>query len=216
MLVWVIGLPVFFFCVLRSNQQTIRDIAKKNATTKLEKLKIDTFQNRYGFLISGVHIEFYYWEVVVMLRKSLIIFACEFLSSISPNVQILTTMLIVIISIVSVAGLQPLENKQSNAINIFSQAVHLVWMYNGLYYVTGYRKPYMDPATGVDWVFIPFISIPSFGFFIFWLMQMKTQILVSLYNNNMTAFKTLTCGLMDEKAFYNNHVVEAGTRAEVQ
>lgn len=89
-------------------------------------------------------------------------------------------------------------------------------MYNGLYYVTGYRKPYMDPTTGVDWFFIPFISIPSFGFFIFWLMQMKTQVLVSLYNNNMTAFKILTCGLMDEKAFYNNHVVEAEPGNEIK
>ena len=39
----------------------------------------------------------YYWEVVVMLRKMLIIFCVEYLASVADIVQILATMLVVII-----------------------------------------------------------------------------------------------------------------------
>lgn len=45
-----------------------------------------SFMSRYGFLTLGIHEDFYYWEVVVMLLKTVVIFSIEVLSSISNEV----------------------------------------------------------------------------------------------------------------------------------
>jgi hypothetical protein len=46
--------------------------------------------------------DYYYWEILVMIRKMLIIFCIEYLASVAGEVQILTTMLVVVVSTVSV------------------------------------------------------------------------------------------------------------------
>lgn len=141
-----------------------------------------------------------------MLRKMLIIFCVEYLASVAGEVQILTTMLVVVVSTMSVVYAKPFDCSTENAFNVFSQAVHLIWLYDGLYYVTGNGKPWMDPDSAVKWVFIIFISVPSFGFFLLWLAKVKDQILIIVFKTNRTLWKVLTLGLVNQEKFASEYV----------
>lgn len=58
LVVWGLGVPFFAFVLLSR---------KKN------KLKVLEVKERYGFLYNGYKHEFYYWEVILMYRKILIV-----------------------------------------------------------------------------------------------------------------------------------------------
>jgi len=57
------------------------------------------------------------------------------------------------------------------------------------------------PDSGVNWIFIVFISVPSFGFFLLWLAKVKDHILIIVYKANRTAWKVLTCGRVNAEEF---------------
>jgi hypothetical protein len=65
----------------------------------------------------------FYWELVVMTRKMIVIFATEFLSSVSSEVQVLVSILIIIASIMSIIKIKPFLNNETNFSNIYSQQV---------------------------------------------------------------------------------------------
>ena len=64
----------------------------------------------------------------------------------------------------------------------------------------------MDPDSGWRWVFILFITIPSFGFFLLWLAKVKDQILVVIFKTNRTLWKVLTLGLINQERFVAEYV----------
>ena len=54
---------------------------------------------KYGFLFSGYNARTFYWEVVIMYRKILIIAASVFLSTISTEAQVLVVIFVIVVSI---------------------------------------------------------------------------------------------------------------------
>ena len=75
LLAYVIGIPMFFFALLKKNR------------TKLSLDKHVKF--RYSTLIIGYRPERYYWEVVISLRKAAIVAISVFLLQFGPRVQTL-------------------------------------------------------------------------------------------------------------------------------
>jgi len=64
----------------------------------------------------------------------------------------------------------------------------------------------MNPESGINWVFIIFISVPSFGFFLLWLAKVKDQILIIVYKTNRTLWKVLTLGMVNQEEFNNKYI----------
>jgi len=125
---WIIGVPSYFFYVLRHNQKLIKHLEDKDNDVlynlpKAERYEVESFMKRYGFLFMGVNLDYYYWEICVMLRKVAIIFATEFLSSVSGVVQVLVAVMIMVASIMLVIRHRPFEDRAATKANIFSQAV---------------------------------------------------------------------------------------------
>ena len=58
LIVWGVGIPLFAFILLR------------NVETKLTKLET---KEKFGFLYNGYKKEFYYWEVIIMYRKIMMV-----------------------------------------------------------------------------------------------------------------------------------------------
>ena len=159
--------------------------------------------------------DYYYWEVLVMVRKMLIIACIECLAAVAGEVQILATMLVVVVSAMSVIYAKPFDCATENAFNIFSQAVHLIWLYDGLYYLVGNGQTWMwAPESGVNWIFIVFISVPSFGFFLLWLAKVKDHILIIVYKTNRTAWKVLTLGTVNAEEFEFKYIDKFHHHAE--
>ena len=136
-LFWVIGLPSYFFFVLKKNKNLIKNLENKDDLPKAERFGVESFMKRYGFLFLGVNFEYYYWEVCVMIRKTAVIFATEFLSSVAGVVQVLVAIIILVAAGMLVIKLRPFEGEEAVKADIFSQAVQLLLMYIGLYYMTG-------------------------------------------------------------------------------
>lgn len=53
-------------------------------------------KEKYGFLYNGYQKRFYYWEVVIMYRKILIIFIAVFISALGAITQALFVFILVI------------------------------------------------------------------------------------------------------------------------
>ena len=79
-------------------------------------------------------------------------------------------------------------------------------LYNGMFYITGSDKWYMDPETGIDWLFLVIIFIPSIMFLLAWLNAIKTQFLIILYMKSTNCFKLVTLNLMDMNKFKAEHI----------
>ena len=125
---WIIGVPAYFFHVLRSNQKLIAHLGGKDNEAlynlpKAERYEVESFMKRYGFLFLGVNLDYYYWEICVMLRKVAVIFATEVLSSVSGVVQVLVAVLIMVAGIMLVIRHRPFEDQEATRANILSQAV---------------------------------------------------------------------------------------------
>jgi hypothetical protein len=82
--IWVLGIPLLAFLVLRKNKRVI-DLMGKKEITKAENEEIFQLKTKYGFLFSGYDARAYYWEIIIMYRKILIIASSVFLSSVSPE-----------------------------------------------------------------------------------------------------------------------------------
>jgi hypothetical protein len=208
--------PAYFFYVLRKNKNLIKNLEDKDNLVlynlpKAERYEVESFMKRYGFLFLGVNLDYYYWEICVMLRKVAIIFATEFLSSVSGVVQVLVAVMIMVAGIMLVIRHRPFEDEAATRANILSQAVQMLLMYIGLYYMTGEGESYMDPESGFDWLSMPFIVIPSLAFFLQWLAKIRTGLLIIAFNSNKGLFKLLTLNLVDANEFFRVHIQHTHT-----
>ena len=52
---------------------------------------------RLGFLTAGYDDKYFYWEIVLLMRKSLLVLMIVFLSSVSPGIQSLTSILVLMV-----------------------------------------------------------------------------------------------------------------------
>ena len=203
---YLILIPIFFLYKLKSDRkQVAASKSLKGKALLKEQDRQTAFTARFGFLLLGMRKDYFYWELVVLARKAIIIFACEFLGSVSSDVQVLVAILICVVNLMANIYIRPLQSKMENAIDIFSQCVQMTLLYNGLFYITGYQS-YLDPDSGVNWFFLCVIFIPSLCFLIMWVLSLKKQVLIVAYGNNRNVFKALTLGLVDQKKFKKTNI----------
>ena len=82
--VWVLGIPLIGLLILRKNKRVF-DLMGKKEITKAENDEIFQLKSKYGFLFSGYDARAYFWEIIIIYRKILIIASTVFLSSVSPE-----------------------------------------------------------------------------------------------------------------------------------
>ena len=72
------------------------------------------FKLRLGFLTQGYVDEYYYWEIVLLLRKTLLVLMLTFLGPVSSGVQSLSAVLLMIVSLVAQISKKPFYDKRLN------------------------------------------------------------------------------------------------------
>ena len=112
MILWTFGIPTFAFILLyREKRMNIDRIYKIPREMRSEE-EIDTLYNtkvKFGFLFSGYKMTHLYWEIVIMYRKLLIIASAVFLSTVSPEMQVLVALFILILFLLLHIKFQPYE-----------------------------------------------------------------------------------------------------------
>jgi hypothetical protein len=82
--IWVFGIPLFALIVLIKNRRVLTLMTKKEITQK-ENEEITELKTKYGFLFAGYGPRTFFWEVIIMYRKILIIMTSVFLSTVSSE-----------------------------------------------------------------------------------------------------------------------------------
>ena len=123
---------------------------------------------KYGFLFNGYNINYFYWEVIIMYRKVLIVMSTVFFSVVSSEVQVLVAICILIISMILQVIYEPFYTKTLNRMEHYSLQVSSLTMYGGMFYITGTHYSYMN-NNWIRWFFMLLIIIPNIIFLLYWI-----------------------------------------------
>ena len=140
-----------------------------------------------------------------MLRKILIIMASVFLSTVSPESQILVVIFIIVSSMFLQIRFDPCYSVTLNKMENYSLLVAAVTIYTGMFYVTGAHYSYMKEQA-VSWFFLVCIVFPNMLFIAYWLINMRIEILKTIYKKNLKPplFAVLSCSRPG--AFYDKYI----------
>ena len=95
------------------------------------------FRTRIGFLTSGYKDEYFYWEILIQIKKLIVIMLVVFLGPISPGAQALSVLFVFVLSFVIHLKVNPYYDESLNRLMVLSQFVFIVTIYIGICYHTG-------------------------------------------------------------------------------
>ena len=87
--------------------------------------------------MQGFEDQFYYWEIVLLLRKTILVLLLTFLAPISAGVQSLSAILLLIGFLVQQLRKQPFYDQRLNMLEASSLVVQISIIYLGLFYLAG-------------------------------------------------------------------------------
>ena len=122
--VWGVGIPALAVVLLR----------RKYRSRTLDTLPV---REVYGFLYESYRPQAYYWEVVVLYRKMVIIFDTVFLSLVSPTIQAITALVICEVAFHLHRSTGPFMTARLNRLEELSIVCSTITMICGLYYLSG-------------------------------------------------------------------------------
>lgn len=70
---YLILIPLFLFCKLRQNKQLIENFHHFESFSRVDQYKMIQFMSKYGFLVAGVKLEMYAFDLYYLTQKALII-----------------------------------------------------------------------------------------------------------------------------------------------
>ena len=109
-LIWGIGILVYFFFILLLNN---KEILKKEVKIK----------SRYGFLINGYRLSAFYWEFIVQIRKFLIALISSLFLKYPSTFQIITVMCVLMIYAIVYKLTLPYDTRDLNTTEELSIAI---------------------------------------------------------------------------------------------
>lgn len=84
---WGFGMPLVTLYLLYKNKSRIQLTMSLTSESQLiEKQEQWLLKMKYGFLLNGYKQKYYYWEIVILVKKMLLIFITVYMSSISTEV----------------------------------------------------------------------------------------------------------------------------------
>lgn len=116
---WVFGIPLFALAVLVRNKRVL-GLMQKREITAAELEEITQVKTKYGFLFSGYDARTFFWEIIVMYRKILIIMTTVFLSPVSPESQVLVVILLIVVNMLLSSHYQPYFSPTLNRMENYS------------------------------------------------------------------------------------------------
>ncbi|TNV88036.1 hypothetical protein FGO68_gene5296 [Halteria grandinella] len=120
-IIWGLGIPTMAVFMLYQRRKELGVIETKA---------------KFGFLYNGYRIpQAYYWELVIMYRKIIVIFIQVFLAQLGKIVQALTMLLFLILCLTLTAAKQPFANHFLNSLEALSLLSSAVTVYCGLFYI---------------------------------------------------------------------------------
>lgn len=170
---------------------------------------------KYGFMLTGFKTRIFFWEIVIIGRKILLVMLTVFLTVVSPDTQVLAGLLCLILSMILHVKFEPYAAARLNRMEHYSLQVTSLTIYAGTFYVTGGDQSYMK-GDGVKWFFFFLIILPNCAFFIHWMNQMRIEVLKMALQKGKRAFNLISCGLVDAEEFRKTHIINGENDLELE
>jgi predicted outer membrane repeat protein len=122
--IWCIGTPLLFWMLLFRQRKNLN-----------EQLNV----RRIGFLYSGYHPYFYYWEFVVVLRKSLMVIVANLMVTTQSKIQSQVAITVLWFFAILQYKEMPFETRRYNRTEFLSLFASLVTVISGALYLSDLR-----------------------------------------------------------------------------
>ena len=99
LILWAFGIPFLGLFMLKRFLRKLEEL-EFHSDPKIHKNLMARFKLQLGFLTQGYTDEYYYWEIVLLLRKTILVLLMTFLAPVSAGVQSLTAILLLIFALV--------------------------------------------------------------------------------------------------------------------
>eukprot|EP00347_Sterkiella_histriomuscorum_P016469 403353061 len=174
--VWGLGIPAFAFVLL---------------TRERKKLGTLEIREKLGFLYNGYKHDFYYWEIVIMYRKIILIFIAVFIQNYGVMVQALIVFLLLIICLILNLKTKPFFLVELNDLETLSLLTSIMSVYCGIYFVANVPDEYqkdipqevkggIDLGSQTEMFFFAVILISNLLFFMYWVLKFLVEVKVML------------------------------------
>ena len=210
LVIWILGIPFVALILMVRNKTQISHMHKFHELSKYDQTNIRSIKVRIGFLLHGFTNTKYFWEILIIYRKILIVMVIVLLNSSSVEAQVLVVMLILILSVLLHLNYNPYYTEVLNRMELYSLMTACMTMYGGMFYVTGKHYHYMEPLS-LGWVFLVLILFPNLLFLCYWGYHMRVEVLKLMYHNYPRAFKYVTCNYYKEDDFERKYMSEQTT-----
>ncbi|KAG2438727.1 hypothetical protein HXX76_005272 [Chlamydomonas incerta] len=121
------GCPLFSYYWLRRHKTLLYGSTKRSKN----------FAIAYSFMYEDYSERAYFWDSMIMLRKLAVIIVITFLEPISPQLQILTALGVIIIALVAQMLVHPYKNARMNYMERLSLWATMAMLYCALYFSSG-------------------------------------------------------------------------------
>ena len=159
---WAFGIPFYALIELMKFNGGVED-SKINSNPSVHTGMADRFGLRFGFLSSGYQNKYYYWEVFLILRKTVIVLLITFMAPVSSGVQSLSTISVLIAYRILHQRIQPFYDKKLNDLESYSLTVLLITIYFGLFYQASKDSEFVQ-SDGLKWAVFSLVFLSSFIF----------------------------------------------------
>lgn len=99
LLLWALGVPFLGLYLVKKFRRELEAI-EYTIDPKHHRNLMARFKLRLGFLTQGYREEYYYWEIVLLLRKTILVLLMTFIAPISAGVQTLAAIMLLIFSLI--------------------------------------------------------------------------------------------------------------------
>ena len=83
---WVFGLPLFSLILIIRESKKIDMMKDSVATDDQIEMAENSFKAKWGFMLSGFRKEYYYWEIMLMLKKTIIVTTLVYTATVSSGI----------------------------------------------------------------------------------------------------------------------------------
>ena len=155
----------------------------------------DRFALRFGFLTSGYQVKYFYWEVFIILRKTIIVLLITLLAPLSKGLQSLTTISVLLAFLTIHIRTQPFNDKNLNDLEAYSLMALILTVYFGLYYQSSQGIESLFESSVTKWLVFFFEFTTSLFFLSHFVYKLHAELVkLAIKKKRRRVFNILTCG----------------------